>query len=130
MTIRTRITLINDNPEYLQLIVDFLSPENYEIITIPQHQDGFDQILESNPDIIVCDVTFDNEQRGFALIDMLYLDPRTRDIPFILCASATQRVQEVSPSLAAKNITWLEKPFEIEELISLLKRIEQTDRNV
>ncbi len=130
MTIRTRITLINDNPEYLQLIVDFLSPENYEIITIPQHQDGFDQILESNPDIIVCDVTFDNEQRGFALIDMLYLDPRTRDIPFILCASATQRVQEVSPSLAAKNITWLEKPFQIEELISLLKRIEQTDRNV
>jgi hypothetical protein len=61
---------------------------------------------------------------------MLYLDPRTRNIPFILCAPATQRVQEISPSLAAKDITWLEKPFEIEELIGLLKRIEQTDQHV
>ncbi len=130
MSIRTRITLINDSPEYLQLIVDFLSAENYELITIPQHQDGFDQILESNPDIIVCDVTFNNEPRGFALIDMLYLDPRTRDIPFIFCAPATQRVQEVSAALAAKGISWLEKPFEIESLIALLKRIEQTDRNM
>jgi CheY-like chemotaxis protein len=130
MSQRARIALVNDVPEYLQLIVDYLSAEGYEILTIPNHQHAFEQIQESNPDIIICDVTFDNEQRGFALIDMLYLEPKTRDIPFILCASATQRVQEVSPALAAKNITWLEKPFEIEELISLLKRIEQTDRNV
>jgi CheY-like chemotaxis protein len=130
MSQRTRITLVNDTPEYLQLIVDYLSAEGYEILTIPNHQHVFEQLQESNPDIIICDVTFDNEAHGFSLIDMLYLEPKTRDIPFILCAPATQRMQEVSPSLAAKGISWLEKPFEIESLISLLKRIEQTDRNV
>ena len=57
---------------------------------------------------------------------MLYLDPETRTIPVILCSAATRQVQEAVPSLAAKGILWLEKPFELEKLLELLEGI---DRN-
>lgn len=120
---KKRVTVVNDYPEFLDLLVDFLSEEGYEVTTIPKHQGAFDQIKESHPDLVVCDLIFDNMPHGWALLDMLYLDPETRAIPLILCTAATTQVQEVVPSLAAKGIQWLEKPFEIEKLLALIKDI-------
>jgi CheY-like chemotaxis protein len=62
---------------------------------------------------------------GWALLDMLYLDPETRAIPVILCSAATRQVQEASASFAGKGIIWLEKPFELETLLDLLAGIEE-----
>lgn len=124
MTQKRRITVVNDYPEFLNLMVDFLTEEGYEVTPIPKHQAAFEQIKESRPDIVICDLVFDNMPHGWALLDMLYLDPETRSIPTILCTAATQQVREIVPSLAAKGIRWLEKPFEIERLVALLKEIE------
>lgn len=122
---KTIVALVNDQPEYVQLIADFLSAEGYEVISILNHQSAFNQIQQNNPDIIVCDITFESEATGFALLDMIYLDPKTRETPLIVSAPATQHIQEVNPSLAARGITWIEKPFTIEDLISLLKKTEK-----
>ncbi len=125
MTLKTRVTVINDYPEFLDLMGDFLSAEGYDVTLIPKHQNAFAQIKESQPDIIVCDLIFDNMPHGWALVDMLYLDPQTRPIPIILCTAATKQVSEIVPSLSAKGIRWLEKPFEIEQLLAMLQELEK-----
>jgi Response regulator receiver domain. len=117
--------IIHDHPELLNLIVDFLVENNFDVQNIPQYQDAFTQIKKKEPDIVVCDISSDTLIESFALIDMLYLDPKTRDIPLIVCAMATQHMQEISPSLAAKGIFWLEKPFAIEALVELIQKIER-----
>lgn len=119
-----RVTVVNDHPEFLALMADFLGDEGYEVTTIPKHQGAFDQIKQSGPDVVICDLLFENMPVGWTLIDMLHLDPATRAIPVILCTVATKQVQEVAPSLAAKGILWLEKPFELEKLLALLGGIE------
>jgi len=120
MALKRRITVINDYPEFLEMMVDFLTEEGYEVTTIPKHQGAFRQIKQSQPDIIVCDIVFENEPHGFGLIDMLYLAPDTRKIPLIVCTAATRRVKEVQASLVARGICWLEKPFAVERLLELL----------
>ena len=124
MTRKKHITVVNDHPEFLALMSEFLSEEGYDVTAIPKHQGAFEQIKASQPDIVICDLIFDNMPAGWALLDMLYLDPETRSIPLILCSAATRQVQETAASLAGKGILWLEKPFELEALLDLLAGID------
>lgn len=118
---KKRITVVNDYPEFLAMIEELLEEEGYEVTTLPKHQGAFEQIKDSQPDIVICDLVFDNEPMGFALIDMLYLEPKTRAIPIILCTAASEKIREIAPSLDAKGIRWLEKPFAIENLLKQIK---------
>ena len=122
MAAKKRVTVVNDHPEFLDLLAEFLGEEGYEVTTIPKHQGAFEQIKASQPDVVICDLIFDNMPAGWALIDMLYLDPETRPLPVILCSAATRQVQEVVPSFAGKGIVWLEKPFELEALLTILEK--------
>jgi CheY-like chemotaxis protein len=122
---KKRVMVVNDNAEFLALLADFLGEEGYDVITLPKHQGAFEQIKESRPDIIICDLMFGNVPAGWALLDMLHLDPETRTIPLILCSVATKEVQDAASSLTAKGILWLEKPFALEALLNLLDGIEQ-----
>jgi CheY-like chemotaxis protein len=124
MAPKKRVTVVNDHPEFLALVAEFLSDEGYEVTPLPKHQGAFEQIKLSKPDIVICDLIFDNMPAGWALLDMLYLDPETRPIPVILCSAASRQVQEAAPSLAGKGIIWLEKPFELERLLNLLDGID------
>lgn len=126
MATKTRITVVNDYPEFLDLMVEFLEEEGFVVTALPKHQGAFEQIKGSRPDIVVCDLVFGNETHGFGLLDMLQLDPETRDIPLILCTAATEKVREIAPSLAAKGIRWLEKPFAIEALLDMIKQVQKT----
>lgn len=125
MAQKKRVTVVNDHPEFLALLADFLGEEGYDVLTIPKHQGAFEQIKNSKPYIIICDLMFDNMPAGWALLDMLYLDPETRPIPVILCSAATKQVQEAAASFAGKGIVWLEKPFELEKLLELLDGAEE-----
>lgn len=125
MARKKNITVVNDHPEFLALLAEFLSEEGYSVTALPKHQGAFEQIKSSKPDVIICDLIFDNIPAGWAVLDMLYLDPETRPIPVILCSAATRNIQEAVPSLAGKGIIWLEKPFELEKLLDLLATIDE-----
>ena len=124
MARKKHVMVVNDHPEFLALLAEFLGDEGYEVSTLPKHQGAFEQVKASKPDIVICDLIFDNIPAGWALLDMIYLDPDTRSVPVILCSAATRQIQEAVPSLAAKGILWLEKPFELEKLLDLLAGIE------
>lgn len=128
MAQKKRVVVVNDNPEFLALLAEFLDEEGYEVITITKHQGAFEQIKTLSPDVIICDLIFDNIPAGWALLDMLYLDPITRAIPLILCSAATRQIQETAPSLHSKGILWLEKPFELEKLLDILAKIDENQQ--
>jgi CheY-like chemotaxis protein len=124
MTQTKRVALIDDNPEFLTMLNDQLCQAGYTVIPIPLHQNVFQQIKNDHPDVIICDLLLDNITAGWALVDMLYLDPATRPIPLILCAMTSQSLQEASASFAGKGILWIEKPFKIETLLDVLAGVD------
>lgn len=114
---KTRIMIVNDYPEFLAMMADFLADEGYEVLTAPKHQEAFAQVKELQPDLLICDLIFDGLPAGWSLIDMMVLDPATTEIPILLCSAATRQVQETAGSLDARGILWLEKPFTLDQLI-------------
>lgn len=118
------VALVDDNPEFLTMLTDQLCQYGYKVTPMPMHQDVFKQLKRDNPDVIICDLMLDNITAGWALVDMLYLDPSTRPIPLILCAMTSQALQEASASFAGKGILWIEKPFKIESLLEVLDGID------
>src|SRR6266545_4495523 len=102
MAQKKKVTVVNDHPEFLALLADFLGEEGYEVSTIFKHQGAFEQIKSSNSDVIICDLIFDNMPVGWALLDMLYLDLETCGILVIFCSAASKQVQEVVASFTNK----------------------------
>lgn len=122
-TLKPRILVINDNPEFLEMIQDFLADEGYDVGVFPKSQGAIDRIRQLMPDVVVLDVMFGHAAEGWALLDMIKLDPATKDLPVLLCTAATKEVREVAPSLDAKGISYLEKPFELQEFLERLNRL-------
>jgi DNA-binding response OmpR family regulator len=117
MVRKQRIMIVNDYPEFLEMMADVLGDEGFEVTTLPKHQGAFQQIKAAQPDLVICDLVLDTAGAGWMLVDMLTLDPETTGVPILVCSAATQYIKEVAPALDAKGILWLEKPFTLEELM-------------
>ncbi|NOK57547.1 MAG: hypothetical protein GFH27_549303n187 [Chloroflexi bacterium AL-W] len=119
---KLRIAIVDESPEFLDLIMRLLGKEDYHLKPLTQHQGAYEQIKDIEPDIIICDVSLEGEAAHLTLMDMLYLDPQTRTIPLIVCAASTQNMQQISPSLSAKGIELVEKPYTVEELVDVIQK--------
>jgi CheY-like chemotaxis protein len=119
-----RITLVDDSVEFLALLAEQLRQAQYTVTPIPLHQGTFSVVKDSQPDVIICDLGLANVTAGWALVDMLFLDPSTRPIPIIVCAVLSEDIETASVAFAGKGILWLEKPFKLETLLTLLAQIQ------
>jgi DNA-binding response OmpR family regulator len=117
MTSKRRIMIVNDYPEFLDMMAEVLEEEGFEVLTLPKHQGAFEQIKAAQPDLVICDLILETAGAGLSLVDMLTLDPQTTGVPVLVCSAATQYIREIAPSLDAKGILWLEKPFTLEQLM-------------
>jgi DNA-binding response OmpR family regulator len=123
MTRKLRITVINDYPAFLEMIDEALSSEGYEVQTIPKHQGAFEQLKEWGPDLIVLDLVLGNAPAGWGLLDQIKFDQATEQIPVLLCSAATKEIREVVPSLTAKGVDYLEKPFDLDTFLAKLTKL-------
>ena len=123
MAHKLRITVINDYPAFLEMIAEALSAEGYEVQTIPKHQDAFEQLKDWEPDLIVLDLVLGNATVGWGLLDQIKFDPQTERIPVLLCSAATKEMREVVPSLSAKGVDYLEKPFDLDTFLQKLAKL-------
>jgi len=49
MARKKHVTVVNDHPEFLALLSEFLDEEGYEVSALPKHQGAFEQIKASCP---------------------------------------------------------------------------------
>jgi CheY-like chemotaxis protein len=123
MARKKRISVINDYPPFLEMITEALDAEGYEVQPIPKHQGAFDQVKAWRPDLIVLDLVLGNATIGWGLLDQIKLDPEMEKIPILLCSAATKEIREIAPSLMAKGVDYLEKPFELDIFLQKVARL-------
>lgn len=113
------ILVINDAPEFLDLMRDFLREEGYAPHT---HTDGEcipALIRQVQPALIVLDLVL-GDTDGRAVLTELRADERARDIPVIVCSAASERVRRHAATLHDDRIRVLEKPFDLDHLLALI----------
>jgi DNA-binding NarL/FixJ family response regulator len=111
-----RLLLIDDDPNLILLVKDYLEFRGYEVITAENGREALEVLEQDIPDMIICDVMMP-EMDGYALVEHVREDPRTNWIP-VLFLSAKGQSQDRVKGLNTGADVYMVKPFEPEELVA------------
>lgn len=116
------ILAINDNADVLTLFDDLLSQEGYRVSTMSYMTHALGEIEALRPDLIILDYMWSGDDSGWSLLQMLNMDPKTTNIPLILCTGAVREATELGSHLEEMGIRVVLKPFGIDELVRVVKQ--------
>jgi DNA-binding NarL/FixJ family response regulator len=111
-----RLLLIDDDPNLILLVKDYLEFRGYEVVTAENGREALEVLEGEIPDMIICDVMMP-EMDGYSLVKHVREDPRTSWIP-VLFLSAKGQSQDRVKGLNTGADVYMVKPFEPEELVA------------
>lgn len=111
-----RLLLIDDDPNLILLVKDYLEFRGYEVITAENGQEALEVLDKETPDMIICDVMMP-QMDGYSLVEHVRKNPRTSWIP-VLFLSAKGQSQDRVKGLNTGADVYMVKPFEPEELVA------------
>ncbi|MCU0567485.1 MAG: response regulator transcription factor [Oculatellaceae cyanobacterium Prado106] len=111
-----RLLLIDDDPNLILLVKDYLEFRGYEVVTAENGQEALEVLDKDTPDMIICDVMMP-QMDGYSLVEHVRKNPRTSWIP-VLFLSAKGQSQDRVKGLNTGADVYMVKPFEPEELVA------------
>jgi CheY-like chemotaxis protein len=80
------------------------------------------RIEADRPDLLVLDFVIQDEGKGWQFLQLLKMDPDTRDIPVIVCTAAAKLVEELQTHLDNMKVAVVLKPFDIDHLLAQIDK--------
>jgi DNA-binding NarL/FixJ family response regulator len=111
-----KLLLIDDDPNLILLVKDYLEFRGYDVITAENGREALEVLESSTPDMIICDVMMP-EMDGYSLVSAIRSEPKTSWIP-VLFLSAKGQSQDRVKGLNIGADVYMVKPFEPEELVA------------
>lgn len=124
---RGRVLIVDDDRKVLDLLVELLQLEGYEIATAIDGSEAFDLAISFYPDVVVSDVVMP-EVGGLELCRRLKDDPRTAYIPVLLVSGRRPSNDAGIEGLHAGADDYLDLPFRNEELLVKVARLVERHR--
>ncbi len=127
MNEQKRLLLIDDDPNLILLVKDYLEFRGYHVITAENGREALELLEREMPDMIICDVMMP-EMDGYSFVKHIREDQRTSWIP-VLFLSAKGQSQDRVKGLNIGADVYMVKPFEPEELVAQVESsLKQTSR--
>ncbi|MEV1063126.1 response regulator [Streptomyces sp. NPDC050263] len=120
-----RVLVVDDNKVIRQLIRVNLELEGLEVVTASDGAECLDVVHQVRPDLVTLDVVMPRLD-GLRAAAQLRADPRTHDLPLVIISACTQ--YEVEAGLEVGVDAFLAKPFEPNELISVVRTLMERGR--
>ena len=124
---RGRVLIVDDDRRILDLLVDLLELEGYEISTALDGAQAIEQARSLRPDLIVSDVVMP-VVGGLELCRRLKEDARTADIPVMLISGLIPSGDGGIEGLYAGADDYIDLPFRNEELLVKVARLVERHR--
>jgi len=124
---RGRILIVDDDRKILDLLLDLLQLEGYEVATAADGSEAIDLALSFDPDIVVSDVVMP-QIGGLELCRRLKEDPRTAYVPVLLISGLATSDDANIEGLYAGADDYLDLPFRNEELLVKVARLVERHR--
>lgn len=121
-----RITVVNDNPDFLELIGDILEDDRYETTLIDGDREGaLERIRASAPDVLMIDLRLGSEGlHGWKIAQQVRHDPMLEGTPILLCSGDIPALHEVENDLDDRyTVVTLTKPFAVDDFLALIDRL-------
>lgn len=114
-----RITVVNDNPEFLALVDEILEADRYESTTIDGDQpNALEAIEASRPDLLMIDLRMGtNGHHGWDIALQVRTRPSFDHLPILICSADVPALTALERELEeTQHVASLVKPFGIDEL--------------
>ncbi len=118
-----RIVAINDDTTFLNLLHDLLSEEGYDTRLCKEGTSSYPEVRELDPDAIILDIRMESPDEGWQMLEILKLDRVLTTKPIIVCSADIPGLQERSTLLKTKGCEILPKPFNLDDLLTLLEQL-------
>lgn len=121
---RPRICVVNDNPEFLELMSAILDDDaGYDVRLFDGEKTTIDEIAVCDPDLVIVDLLLAGAS-GWEIVALSRADPRLADRPILVCSADVSALREKAEELARiGGVHVLEKPFSIDEITEVVERL-------
>ncbi|MBU0683224.1 MAG: response regulator, partial [Candidatus Omnitrophica bacterium] len=113
------ILLIDDEADFVEMIKFQLESEGYIVVTASDGEEGLLKLKQIKPDLIVLDINMPN-MGGLEFYNKIFT-PHGRTKYPVLVVTARLNLEEIFKEIEVEG--FLSKPFEINHLMSEIKRI-------
>jgi DNA-binding NarL/FixJ family response regulator len=113
------LLLIDDDPNLVLLVKDYLELRGYLVITAKNGRDALKVLEKELPRLIICDVMMP-EMDGYTFVKKVRDNPQTSWLP-ILFLSAKGQIQDRVAGLSNGADVYMVKPFEPDELVAQIE---------
>ena len=111
------ILLIEDNPDILENLCEYLEMNGYNILAANNGKKGIELARELIPDLIICDVLMPRMD-GYVVLYTLMDIANTSEIPFIFSTSMSENIDRAG-ALALGADDYIVKPFGLNTLLDM-----------
>jgi CheY-like chemotaxis protein len=121
---RPRISVVNDNPDFLELMSAILDEESgYAVTLFDGETTSVAEIAAADPDLVIIDLLLGGAS-GWDIVALTRADERLADRPILVCSADVSSLREKTDELARiGNVHVLEKPFSIDQITDLVERL-------
>ena len=117
----SKILVVDDNEQNLELIVAYLDDLDCEVTTAIDGVDALEKVQENTPDLILLDVMMPR-MSGFEACRKLKSDPETRDVPIIM-VTALNELGDIERGVESGTDDFITKPVNRLELVTRVKSL-------
>jgi CheY-like chemotaxis protein len=120
MTLKKQIVLsVDDEPANLKLLENILVPRGYEVVSVASGEEALQKIKTGTIDLILMDLMLPGMD-GLQVSRKIKDNKKYRNIPIIMLTAHTG-VESFIKSLRGEVYAHLQKPFETEELVKIVR---------
>lgn len=120
------MTVVNDTPDFLDLVHDILEGERYDTVLIDGDRDDALQLIrESHPDLLMIDLRMGSEGlSGWNVAQEIRADDEFIGLPVLVCSADLEAMRELEAILrGTMHVATLTKPFAVDELVKAIDRL-------
>ncbi len=118
--VNAKILCIDDDQPILDLLVEELSDQGYEVRGVTSGREGFAEILRLTPDLVICDVNMP-DMTGYEILGKLKeLNPEFERMPFVFLSALTER-ENILKGRRLGADEYLTKPIDFELMAEVVK---------
>ncbi|MGH2444644.1 MAG: response regulator [Candidatus Limnocylindria bacterium] len=121
---RPRISVINDNPDFLELMSAILDEDaGYEVSLFEGDTMPIDDLAASDPDLVIVDLIVGGAS-GWEVVTLARADERLSQTPIVICSGDLTSIRDRAAELEQiGNVHVLAKPFGIDQVTGLVERL-------
>ncbi|MCK4958863.1 MAG: response regulator [Planctomycetes bacterium] len=127
-TDKTKILVIDDEPNIVQTLQDRLEMNEYSVRTAGNGREGLDKIEQDKPDVILLDVIMP-VMDGLEMLEVMRKKPENQDISVIMLTARSQ-TQDIARANACGIDDYIVKPFDLSELLEKIEAVVENRKTV